>query len=108
MGIICTLKRLACHIAAVATQVQRANVALSYARDESSWEAEQLPPALIDRDDRSLGKHNLACYLLPLNVVWHYTSHKQKNLNQLLHNEQDWQYQSIWANVFINLGLIID
>lgn len=69
MGIICTLKRLACHIAAVAAQVQRANVASSYARDESSREAELLPPALIDRDDRSLDKHNLACCLLPLNAV---------------------------------------
>lgn len=69
MCIICTLKRLACHIAAVAAQVQRANVASSYAQNESSPEAEPLPPALIDKDDQNLDKHNLACCLLPLNAA---------------------------------------
>lgn len=39
MGIICTLKRLACQIAAMPAQVQRANVASSYAQKESSLAA---------------------------------------------------------------------
>lgn len=45
----------------MAAQVQRANVASSYAWNESSLAAQPLPPARIDRDEMSLYKQSKVC-----------------------------------------------
>lgn len=71
MGIICTLKRLACHIAAMAVQVQRANVASSYAWNESSLAAQPLPPACTDKDEMSLYKQSKVCIAFKCGVIFY-------------------------------------
>lgn len=52
-------------------QVQTANVASSYAWNESSLAAQPLPPARVDRDEMSLCKQSKVCIVSKCGVKFY-------------------------------------